>query len=106
MLPLLAAAIISTTMSNSSTGGNVVSGNSVVTGSSYSSVSVQTYDGDTGGTSTVQIETDDNGQVNKQTITKTIPPGGSADIDIATSTGDGRADVTVHSVVNATGSAE
>ena len=56
MLPLLAGAIMVTTMSNSSTGGNVVdNGSSVVNGSSYSSVSVQTYSNDDGATSTNNI---------------------------------------------------
>ena len=114
MLPLLVATIITTSVSNSSTGGlsaqaglpaqagNIVtSGGDVVNGSSYSSVSVQTYDNNEGGTSTVQIETDRNGQVNTQTVTKTIPPGGSADIYVATSTGSGSALVEVGSTVDA-----
>lgn len=87
MLPLLAATILSTSLSNSSTGENTVQGGDVVTGSSYSSVSVQTYDNGSGGTSTVEIDTDTNGQASKQVITKVIPPGGSSDTYIATSSG-------------------
>ena len=74
----------------------MVGGGDVVQGGSYSSVSVQTYTNDGEGTSTVRIETDTNGKKSEQTITKTIAPGESSDIHIATSTGDSRVEVRSH----------
>src|SRR5665213_326375 len=107
MAPLLAAIIISNTNSYSSTGGNVVgSGGTVTNGQSYSSAYVEndvngsdtTYDSSDGstivtnggdGSATVHIETDNNGQVSSQTITKQIPSNGGIDIEGATSSGNG-----------------
>jgi hypothetical protein len=79
---------MTSTNAYSSTGGNYAGpGGTVTQGASYSSVTSENIDGTSGGTATVQIETDDNGQVNDQTITKSIPPGGSIEIEVATSSG-------------------
>jgi hypothetical protein len=94
MAPLLAAIIISNTNSYSSTGGNVVSsGGTITQGSSGSSSYVESVvnSSDSGGSATVHIETDTDGQVSDQTITKAIPPGGDVEIDVATSSASVRA---------------
>jgi hypothetical protein len=107
MAPLLATILISTTGSYSSTGGNTAGpGGMVVNGPSQSSAYTVTNVGgsdsdyyysdngvnitNTGGTgsATVHIETDNNGQVQQETVTKPIPPGGNVDIEIATSSGN------------------
>ena len=99
MAPLLAAIIMTNTSSYSSTGGNHAGpGGTVVQGPSYSSVTSENIDGGgSSGTATVHIETNTNGQISSQTITKTVPPGGSIEIVVATSSRDtGTNDVTVH----------
>ncbi|HEV3245350.1 MAG TPA: hypothetical protein VG102_03255 [Candidatus Paceibacterota bacterium] len=93
MVPLIAGLILSNTVSNSTGGLTAQAGDVVHSGDSYSSVSVQTYANDEGGTSTVQIETDENGQVNKQTYTKTVPAGGNANVFVATSTGSAHVNI-------------
>ena len=94
MAPILAAIIMNNTASYSSTGGNVVDqGGSVTQGDSYSSVSSENIvnsSGDSGGTATVHIETNDNGQLSQETITRSAPPGGVIDIEVATSSGAAR----------------
>jgi len=91
MAPLLAAIIMSNTSSYSSTGGNVVgTGGTVTNGPSETSAYSENFigsNGDNGGSATVQIETDNNGVVQEQTITKTAPPGQSLDVEVGTSSG-------------------
>jgi hypothetical protein len=82
---------MSNTSSYSSTGGNVVgTGGSVSNGQSGTSAyseNIVNSNSDGGSSATVQIETDNNGVVQQQTITKEAPPGGSIDIEVATSSG-------------------
>jgi hypothetical protein len=102
MAPLLASILMTSTNAYSSTGGNYAGPGATVTqGASYSSVTSQNIDnGANGVTATVQIQTDDNGQLNNQTITKTIPPGGSVDMEVATSSGNAAIGVHTSMVVS------
>lgn len=97
MAPLLAAIIMTNTSSYSSTGGNTVgTGGTVSNGSSESSAYSENYVGSSdsnGSSATVHIETDNNGVVQQQTITKTAPPGQSLDIEVGTSSGRGSVNV-------------
>ncbi len=79
------------TSAYSSTGGNVAgNGGSVTNGQSGASAyseNVVNSGGDGGSSATVHIETDNNGVVQEQTITKTAPPGQSLDIEVGTTSG-------------------
>lgn len=93
---------MTSTNAYSSTGGNYAGpGGTVTQGPSYSSVTSENIDeGGSGGTATVHIETDENGQINDQTITKTVPPGSSVEIDVATSSGDGAVAIQAATEIN------
>lgn len=100
MFALLLALSLSNVSSNVSasayTGGNVVSsGGTVTQGSSYDSVQSTTVINGGTGTSTVNVETDTNGNVQRQSVTKAIPPGGTSIIVVASSTGAEGAAVTI-----------
>jgi hypothetical protein len=49
--------------------------------------------GENGSSATVHIETDNNGVVQEQTITKTAPPGVPLNIEVATSSGAGSVNI-------------
>jgi hypothetical protein len=102
MVPLLASIIMTNTNAYSSTGGNVVGpGETVIQGSSYSSVMNETIDGSgQSGTATMYTETINNGKVDSQTMTKAIPPGGSIEIEVATSSGSAASWVRTASIVS------
>jgi len=85
------------TSAYSSTGGNVAgNGGSVTNGQSGASAyseNVVNSGGDGGSSATVHIETNNNGVVQEQTITKTAPPGQSLDIEVGTTSGGGSVNV-------------
>ena len=94
MLPLLAAIIMTNTSSYSSTGGNVAGdGGSILQGASESSSYSENIVNDADGTASasVHIETYSNGQIHDDTVTKSVPAGGSLELRIATSTESGSA---------------